>query len=380
MTSVPTGLKRIGRGLRNRLARLNNERVVRGQRLYNYSPTPSLVTGTTAVDRPSVPAIDVHNHLGYWLNGGRWMVPDVPALLGTMDELGVAAMVNLDGRWGTELQQNLDRYDRAHPGRFATFAHLDWTLLAIRGGADRLPQMLESAKAAGVAGVKVWKDLGLAVRDEKGVLVLPDYPRLAPVWETAGALELPVLIHTADPVAFWSPVDRHNERFEELARHPDWQYGSKSVPTHPRLMEALEHVVADHSGTTFIGAHVASHAENLREVDRLLATYPNLSIDLAARESELGRQPRATRALIEAHPDRVMFGTDCFPVDAKQYRLWFRLLETSDEYFPYSIHEPPERGRWSVSGLNLGQENLTSIYSENARRAIPALANTGFKG
>src|SRR6476620_12736720 len=71
VTSVPIGLKRIGRGLRNRLARLNNERVVRGQRLYNYAPTPSLVTDVTPVHRASVPAIDVHNHLGCWLNGGR---------------------------------------------------------------------------------------------------------------------------------------------------------------------------------------------------------------------------------------------------------------------------------------------------------------------
>ena len=81
--------------------------------------------------RPCVPAIDAHNHLGRWLSDwvrddGGWVVEDVGALLALMDETGVEAIVNLDGRWGAELEANLDRYDRAHPGRFFTFCHVDW--------------------------------------------------------------------------------------------------------------------------------------------------------------------------------------------------------------------------------------------------------------
>ncbi len=322
----------------------------------------------------SVPAVDVHNHLGLWLNGGRWMVPDVPALLSVMDELSVSAMVNLDGRWGAELDRNLDRYDRAHPGRFATFAHIDWSHLSEPGGAQRLPAMVRQAKEAGAAGIKVWKDLGLSVRDARQQLVLPDDPRLTAVWDEAGALGLPVLMHTADPIAFWSPADRHNERFEELAQHRDWRFGGSTFPSYERLTDAFEHTVAAHPSTTFIGAHVASQSENLSRVARLLADYPNLFVDLAARESELGRQPRAARAFLVEHRDRVLFGTDCFPVDPATYRIWFRLLESADEYFSYSVKDPPERGRWSIYGLDLDPATLRAIYADNARRLIPALS------
>jgi len=232
--------------------------------------------------------------------------------------------------------------------------------------------MVRKAKQQGAAGIKVWRDLGLYVRDEQRRLVLPDDVRLSPVWELAGELELPVLIHTADPVAFWAPPDKHNERFEEPARHPEWRYGSAGFPTHRRLLESLENVVASHPNTTFIGAHVASHAENLPDVSRLLRAYPNLFVDLAARESEIGRQPRAARDFIAAHSDRILFGTDCFPIDPRRYRIWFRMLETSDEYFDYSVSAPPDRGRWNISGLALDSETLIAVYSGNARRLIPA--------
>ena len=139
-------------------------------------------------------------------------------------------------------------------------------------------------------------------------------------------------------------------------------------------MDSLEHVVADHPSTTFIGAHVVSHAEDLARAGRLLQTYPNLYVDLAARESELGRQPRAARAFIVGHADRVLFGTDCFPFDPRTYRTWFRLLETADEHFSYSAVDPPQRGRWAVSGLDLDTDTLAAIYADNARRVIPALA------
>src|SRR5690606_24600183 len=97
-------------------------------RLVDWQPRPRLVSATTRVTRSAVPCIDVHNHLGRWLTDG-WAAPDVGELLELMDAHGVATVVNLDGMWGDELEANLDRYDRAHPGRFLTFGQLDWTVL-----------------------------------------------------------------------------------------------------------------------------------------------------------------------------------------------------------------------------------------------------------
>ncbi len=316
-------------------------------------------------------AVDAHNHLGRWLTpDGDWSVSDVGALLADMDRCNVAAIVNLDGMWGGELRENVERYDLAHPGRFATFAHLDWRELAEPGWPERLATGLHEAADAGAKGLKVWKSLGLALRDERGTWLMPDDERLAPVWETAGELGLPIVIHVADPVAFFAPVGPENERLEELIAHPEWSFADVRFPRFEQLIDGLEAVVSRHPGTTFIGAHVGCFAEDLAWVGRMLSTHANFHVDIAARMAELGRQPRASRLLIQEHADRVLFGIDLFPPDPAEYAIHFRFLETVDEGFAYSTKDPPPQGRWTISGLALPDEILLAIYAENARRLI----------
>lgn len=339
--------------------------------LSDYRPQPALRVSATRVERPAVRAIDVHNHLGRWLTewvrpGGGWMAEDVGALLALMDSLDLEAIVNLDGRWGDELEANLERYDRAHPGRFLTFCHVDWT------ARDRLAASLEASAGAGARGLKVWKDLGLGVRDEAGALLLPDDPRIADVWAAAGELGLPILIHTADPIAFFTPADARNERLEELTVHPDWAFHGDEFPSFERLLDAFEAVVAAYPQTTFIGAHVACCAEDLAWVGRMLDTYPNLHLDFSQRIAELGRQPRAARRLFVEHADRVLFGTDELPPRREAYELYFRFLETADEHFAYSPDpdNPWPQGRWRISGLDLPPETLAAVYRDNAARLL----------
>jgi hypothetical protein len=172
--------------------------------------------------------------------------------------------------------------------------------------------------------------------------------------------------------SFWQPLDAANERIEELSRHPEWWFGDGSFASWERLLEALEAVVASHRATTFVAAHVASSAEDLRRVDQLLAANPNLHVDISARIGELGRQPRAARALIERHPDRVLFGTDAFPPERADYELHFRFLETLDESFAYGPDpdDPWPQGRWTISALGLDGEALEAVYAGNARRLL----------
>jgi predicted TIM-barrel fold metal-dependent hydrolase len=341
--------------------------------LRRYRPTSQLRHAEHLIAAPACPAIDAHNHLGRWLSvSGDWIVADVAELIDRLDEAGVTAVVNLDGRWGAELDANLDRYDRAHPGRFATFCHLDWTQCQVPAWPGRLAKQLDGAARAGAAGLKVWKDLGLRVRDEHGHLVLPGDPRLTPVWEAASAHGLPVLIHTGDPAAFFEPLDETNERLEELLAHPDWSFADERFPRLRTLLDSLEQLVTAQPAVTFIAAHLG-FPEDLGWVDRMLTSHPNFFVDTGARLAELGRQPRRTRALLTRHPDRVLFGTDAFPPDVAEYRRWFRFLETADEGFPYSGNEPPPQGRWSISGADLPAELLRKVYGGNARRIIPAL-------
>jgi predicted TIM-barrel fold metal-dependent hydrolase len=348
----------------SRLARLQ---------LSEWTPRSSLVAPATHVGRSAVASIDIHNHLGRWLSDDDgWMIVDVPSLVALMDEHNVESIVNLDGRWGDELEANLARYDRAYPDRFYTFCHLDWSLLARPDGAERLERSLRESAALGARGVKVWKDLGLTVRDVAGALVAPDDPRVIELMRLAGELGLPVLIHTADPKAFFEPLDEHNERVDELLQQPDWWFGDPDLhPTFEALLAAHAALVMACPDTRFVGAHAGCAAEDLALVESLLHRAPNYSIDIAGRMAELGRQPRRFRVLVERYPDRVLFGTDIFPATAEQYELHFRFLETADEAFDYAPGDSiPPQGRWTVAGIHLDAEQLTAVYRENARRFL----------
>jgi predicted TIM-barrel fold metal-dependent hydrolase len=181
-----------------------------------------------------------------------------------------------------------------------------------------------------------------------------------------------VLIHTADPKAFFEPLDAHNERLDELMQVQEWWFGDRAVhPTFDRLLLAHRRLVEACPGTRFIGAHVGCAAEDLDLVSAMLDDCPNYSVDIGGRMAELGRQPRRVRQLLERHPDRVLFGTDIYPATAEQYRLHFRFLETDDEAFEYAPGaETPPQGRWTVSALGLPADLLERIYRTNAQRVL----------
>ena len=146
--------------------------------LRDFRPQQQAVLSVSEMTRAAHPVVDAHTHLGRWLSDwvdrdGEWLVGDVATFREAMARFNVHAFVNLDGRWGDELEQNLNRFDRAHQGSFATFAHLDWRSL------DDLGEQVARAAASGAKGLKVWKDLGLKVRDDHGELLLPDDPRLS---------------------------------------------------------------------------------------------------------------------------------------------------------------------------------------------------------
>ncbi len=341
-------------------------------RLTDWQPQSQLRPRETQVPRAAVPAVDVHNHLGRWLTDGDWMIPDPGALVDTLDRCGVRTVVNLDGMWGPEVSANVERYDQAHPGRFLTFCQLDWSLLAEPDGVARLIASLTESQARGARGLKVWKNLGLTARYASGRLISPDDAQVVEVLQHAGALGLPVLIHIADPVAFFEPVDAGNERLEELAGRPDWWFGDRArFPSFDALLDAHAALVLACPDTTFIGAHAGCAAEDLDRVERLLEAAPNYAIDTAGRMAELGRQPRRVRDLIDRFGDRVLFGTDIYPASGQQFRLHFRFFETADEAFDYHHGSPlPAQGRWTVSGLDLAPDQLAAVYRDNAVRLL----------
>jgi predicted TIM-barrel fold metal-dependent hydrolase len=334
-----------------------------------FKPQSKLVTKETAVTIPRFPVIDAHNHLGPPF-ADNWEKRPLSDLLARLDEAHVETYVDLDGGWGEDiLQQHLDYFKQPAPERFVMFGGVDWAQWAEKGNqfGDWAASRLREQAKWGAQGLKIWKPLGLSVRDEQGALVAVDDERLNPIWETAAELNWPILAHVADPVAFFDPMTPQNERIEELEAHPDWQFPSPPFPAFLTIMEQFANVIRRHPRVTFIGAHVGCYAENLGWVGQLLDECPNFYIDISARLGELGRQPYTARRFFMQYADRILFGTDAGPSLA-DYHLYYRFLETDDEYFNYSPDDPPPQGRWHIYGLYLPDDVLAKVYAGNARR------------
>src|SRR5260370_12197784 len=133
------------------------------------------------------------------------------------------------------------------------------------------------------------------------------------MWDACGQLNMPVAIHVSDPIAFFTPTDRFNERYEELNNHPDWSFYDHDFPSNAELLEARNRVFARHPKTQFLVLHVGNFSENLANVSENLDHFPNMSVDIAARIGELGRQPRTSRNLFDPYQDRILFCTNATP-------------------------------------------------------------------
>lgn len=336
--------------------------------LADFRPRPSLVTQVSDIAGPSMPFVDAHNHLGRF--GGGWDKRPAQEFFDHLATTGCVHYVDLDGGWGEDiLDDRLRHYKELAPDRYCVFGGVNWDRWSEEGGIfpDMAAERLRAQAARGAQGLKIWKPFGLSVTDDRGALARVGDPRLAPIWDTAGELGLPVLVHVADPVAFFDPVTPENERWDELGHHPEWSFPSPPYPSFLSIIEGFATLVRRHPGTTFIGAHVACYAENLAWVSALLDECPNLMIDFSARIAELGRVPYSARALMLRHADRILFGTDAGP-DRDTYAIYARFLETADEYFSYSADPIPGQGRWNICGLHLPPEVQARIYHENAAR------------
>lgn len=348
--------------------------------LRNFQPKSQFRVRSTDLGRAKFPVVDVHTHFFFRQRHSEEALDDFVAL---MDRHSIAVCISLDAKLGMDLDDHLQFLHKRYRDRFVVFAHLDWvgdgdpddpaTWASNRPKwAERTAEQLAKAKEKGISGLKIFKRLGVEYRDRNGQLIPVDSPMLDPIWEACGKLGLPVLIHTADPEAFFEPIDATNERWEELSRHPDWHFYGKDFPSRQELVSARNRVIARHPQTTFIAAHMGSSSEDLAQLGEWLDQYPNLYIDPASRISELGRQPYTSRDFLIRYADRILFGTDG-PWPEQRIKYYWRFFETKDEYFPYSEKEFPPQGIWRIYGVYLPDDVLRKLYFENAMEIVPGV-------
>ncbi len=300
------------------------------------------------------------------------MEHSVEELLTMMDEMNVCVIVDLDGMENKEmLITHIERFKAKAPDRFYHMGGIDWSKWEEKGSkfGDWAAKQVEEQVKLGASGIKIWKNLGLHIKDPQGNLVKVDDPRLDPIFETAASLKIPVYMHISDPVAFFDPVDQFNERIDDLGEHPEWSFFGPQFPSFLEVIEQFANRIRRHKKTQFIGCHVASYAENLTWVSSLLDECPNLCVDISERIGELGRQPYTTRKFFIQYADRIIFGIDRLP-DKVWYQIYARFLETDDEYFNYDPTYPPRQGRWFIYGIYLPDEVLGKVYYRNLSRIL----------
>jgi predicted TIM-barrel fold metal-dependent hydrolase len=323
-----------------------------------------MVVHRTTIIKAKYPVIDIHNHLGRLENTAKY--------LQEMDKVGVWKVVSLDGRSAKDFyKEHLQASQKASHERLLVFFAPDWSKIDEPDFGRKEAEKLESAVKMGVKGVKIFKSLGLTAKDKTGKIIPVDDPRIDPIWAKCGELGIPIVIHVSDPKAFFTPLDRFNERYDELATHPSWSFYGNQFPPKEEIIAQRNRVIARHPKTIFIGAHVGNLPEDLGTVSSWLDKYSNFHVEISARISELGRQPYTARKFFIKYQDRIMFGSDT-PPDVEAYRVYYRFLETNDEYIdPAASHHL--QGRWMIYGVYLPDQVLEKIYNKNALKIFGML-------
>jgi predicted TIM-barrel fold metal-dependent hydrolase len=330
-------------------------------KLMEWQPVSQMVVTETKITKAKFPVIDIHNHLGD--------LDQTENYLAEMDKAGVWKCVSLDARSKNDFFKEHIRVSHAvSKDRFLLFFRPDFSKIEEPDFGEKEARRLEEAVNLGCRGLKISKRLGLGFKDKSGKFIRVDDPRIDPIWAKCGELGIPVEIHISDPKAFFTPLDQHNERYDELGGHPDWLFYGDQFPSKEELLEQRNRVIKRHPGTIFIGAHFGNLPEELDVVGKWLDTYQNFYVDIDARISELGRQPYTARRFFIKYQDRILFGTDT-RCNAEAYRLYFRFLETEDEYIdPTPAHKL--QGRWMIYGLYLPDDVLEKIYNKNALKIL----------
>jgi len=327
-----------------------------------YEPKSTMVVPEHKVPRAKFPMIDIHSH------HTNLSPENVDKLIREMDSINLRVIVNLSGGTGERLKQTIAAMKGRYPDRFVVFANLSFNDLNEPGFGKRAAARLEEDVKNGAQGLKIFKNFGMDLKYKNGERVKVDDPEFDPVWEMCGRLKIPVLIHTAEPSAFFDPIDKYNERWLELKQFPGRARPPEKFPTFETLMTERNNMLAKHPKTTFILAHLGYHGNDLARLGKLFDAYPNAYVDIAAVLAEFGRQPYFARDFFIKYQDRILFGKDIY--EPSEYTYYFHVMETRDDYIEYYRRR---HAFWRLYGLYLPDEVLKKVYYKNALKLVPGM-------
>lgn len=274
-------------------------------------------------------------------------------------------------------------FAREYPNRFNWCTSFDLPRLDDNHYIENVIAQLETDFQNGAIACKIWKNVGMEMKKSDGSFLMMDDPLFDPLWETMSEKGWPLLAHIGEPFACWQPLDEASPHYNYYRAHPEWHmFKYPEYPSHETLMAARDHVLAKHPQLRMVGAHLGSLEYDADVLRERLDRYPNFAVDTSARMADMAFQdPAKVRRLFEAHPDRILFGTDmemreCSAnmSEAERYGEVEELRQRYVTHFAYfeSNNTVKVRGR-EVAGLGLPKSTLERFYQTNAREWYPLL-------
>jgi predicted TIM-barrel fold metal-dependent hydrolase len=318
------------------------------------------------VDIRSLPKIDLHAHY-------RTAHPELVPTLDAWNMRAVLVNVTSDGEHEQKWRE-MRALQAAHPDRFALVTTFDPFRFNEADFAERVIEQLRGDIAAGARAVKVWKNIGLELKDPQGAHVQIDHPRFQPIWDFLVEQRVPVLAHIAEPQAAWLPLDPDDPHFWYYSNHPEYHaYQHPEMPRWEAIIAARDRWLRRNPRLVVIGAHLGSLERDVAEVAKRLDEFPNFHVETAARINDLAMQPRErVRDFMIRYQDRILWGTDLGEGSVSAQRLdaaftqHWSYLGTGD-----TVTMGSATG-WhrSVPGLALPPAVLEKIGARNAERLL----------
>lgn len=239
---------------------------------------------------------------------------------------------------------------------------------------------LDRTFAQGAVAVKIWKEIGLEIKDRTGKFILPDDPRWDPIYAHLARIGKPLHAHIAEPIDAWRPLDPTSAHYHYYSRNPQWHlHGRPEFPGHEALLNARDNIMRKHPTLVVLGAHLGSMEHDLDAIAARLEEFPSFHIEVAARTRDLARHPSdKVRALFLKYPDRILYGIDTtwMPADGQgtpQMREAFlnRLkLQYQADYNYYAGRGEIDYNGRKTQALNLPRSVLEKFYHGNALRLL----------
>jgi Amidohydrolase len=335
------------------------------------APIPFLLQSARAAD-PEFERIDTHIHI-------HRDAPEVFASLKESKWSGLDLVVcPTEGNEPYDLESKLEatrKGSRASGGRLAWASTFDARGFEGPEFAERTIARLRKSFDDGAIGVKIWKNIGMAIRAKSGAYLLPDDPALLPIYEAIQKADRTLVAHLAEPDGAWLPLDDKNPELPYYSKNPQWHMLGKGSPPKEAILAARDRVLGRYPKLRVVGCHLGSDEDHLDHLARRLDAFPNFAADTAARIRYFARGDRdRARAFLTKYQDRILYATDFGLRDALP-EVGAKALRTrhATDWAFFSGDAPMEYEGRPTRGLALPEGVLRKLFRENARHWLPGI-------